>query len=94
MPNIYHGIFCKMIDLPSTHPHVHEYLADGNFSTKIGKYNPFDYIPMDQRIEEIIYKDTQTPGGTKGFSTKKVLYQAITLQLITELLALDNSDTQ
>ena len=26
---------------------------------------------MDQRIEEIIYKDTQTPGGTKGFSTKK-----------------------
>ena len=71
MPNIYHGIFCKMIDLPSTHPDVHEYLADGNFSTQIGKYNPFDYIPMDQRIEEIIYKDTQTPGGTKGFSTKR-----------------------
>ena len=25
---------------------------------------------MDQTIEETVYKDTQTPGGTKGFSLK------------------------
>ena len=49
---------------------------------------------MDQKIEETINKDTQTPGGTKGFSTKKrVLYQSIILQPITEHLALHNSDT-
>ena len=26
---------------------------------------------MDQTIEETINKDTQTPGGTKGFSTRE-----------------------
>ena len=26
---------------------------------------------MDQTIEETINKETQTPGGTRGFSTKK-----------------------
>ena len=81
----------KMINLPTTHPDVHEYLADGNFSTQIGNDNPFGCIPMDQTIEETINKDTQTPGGTKGFSTKKVLCQGIILQPITEHLALGNS---
>ena len=60
-----------MINLPTTHPDVHEYLADGNFSTQTGNDNPFGCIPMNQTIEETINKDTQTPGGTKGFSTKK-----------------------
>lgn len=31
---------------------------------KIGK------IPVDQACEETVNKDTQTPGGTKGFSLK------------------------
>ena len=48
---------------------------------------------MDQTIEETINKDTETPAGTKGFSTKKVLRQGIILQPITEHLALDKSDT-
>ena len=61
--------FVQMINLPATQPDVHEYLADGNFST--GKDNPFGCILMDQTIEKTINKDTQTPGGTKGFSTKK-----------------------
>ena len=38
---------------------------------KIGEDNPFGCIPMDQTIEETINKNTQTLGGTKGFSTKK-----------------------
>ena len=60
-----------MINLPTTHPDVHEYLADGDFSTQIRDDNPFGCIPMDQTIEETINRDTQTPGGIKGFSTKK-----------------------
>ena len=61
----------QMINLPTTNPDIHEYLADGNFSTQIGNGNPFGCIPMDQTIDETINKDIQTPGGTKGFSTKK-----------------------
>ena len=61
----------QMLNLPNTHPDLHKYLIDGGFSTKIGENNPFGCIPMDQTIEETINKDTQTAGGTKGFSTKK-----------------------
>ena len=31
----------QMINLPATHPDVHEYLAYGNFSTQVGNDNPF-----------------------------------------------------
>ena len=72
-----------MIDLPNTYSEVQKYLAECGFSTQIGEDNPFGCIPMDQTIEETINKDTQTPGGTKGFSTKKVLSQNIILQRIT-----------
>ena len=73
----------------------HEYLANENFSTQIGNDNPFGCIPVDQTIEETINKgtQTQTPGGTKKFSTKKVPCQGIVIQPITEHLTLDNSDT-
>ena len=47
-----------MINLPTTHPDVHEYLADRNFSTQIGNDNPVSCPPMDQTIEETISKDT------------------------------------
>ena len=82
-----------MINLPTTFPDDHEYLAYRNFSTQVGNDNSFDCIPMDQTIEKIINKDNQTPGGTKGFSTKKGTCRGITLQQITENLSLDNSDT-
>lgn len=32
--------------------------------------NAFGRIPVDQTLEETVNKDTQTPGGTKGFSLK------------------------
>ena len=32
--------------------------------------NPFGKIPIDQTKEETANRDTQTPGGTKGFSLK------------------------
>lgn len=36
----------------------------------MGRQNPFGRIPVDQTIEETVNKETQTPGGTKGFSLK------------------------
>ncbi len=51
--------------------HVHTQFMQGQgFSVQLGKSNPFGRIPVDQTIEETINKDTQTPGGTKGFSLK------------------------
>uniref|UniRef100_H3B9B3 Uncharacterized protein n=1 Tax=Latimeria chalumnae TaxID=7897 RepID=H3B9B3_LATCH len=35
-----------------------------------GDHNTFRRIPVDQAIEETVNKDTQTAGGTKGFSLK------------------------
>ena len=32
--------------------------------------NPFGKVPVDQAFEETVNKDTQTAGGTKGFSFK------------------------
>ena len=37
---------------------------------QIGDDNPFRRIPADQTCEETVNKDTQTPGGTRGFSLK------------------------
>ena len=82
-----------MINLPTIHPDVHEYLADRNFSTEIANSNLFGFNTVDQTIEETINKDTQTPSGTKGFRTKKVLGQGIILQPITQHFELENSDT-
>ena len=44
---------------------------NGGFSIQRGCRNPFGKIPADQAIEETINKDTQTAGGTKGFSPKR-----------------------
>ena len=52
------------------HPDVYVQLESGGFSVQLGRRNPFGRIPVDQAIEETVNKDTQTPGGTKGFSLK------------------------
>ena len=62
--------YAEMSQLPSNHPDVHEEFMRGSFSVQLGSVNPFGRIPVDQTIEETINKDTQTPGGTKGFSLK------------------------
>ena len=61
----------NMTSLSTTHPDVDEYLKAGGFSTQMSDRNTFGRIPMDQTIEETVNKDTQTPGGTKGFSLRK-----------------------
>ena len=60
----------QMSQLPTTHPDVHAEFMVGKFSEQLGSVNPFGSIPVDQTIEETVNKDTQTAGGTKGFSLK------------------------
>ena len=60
----------NMQSLESSHPEISQYLNNGGFSVQLSSNNPFGKIAMDQTIEETVNKDTQTPGGTKGFSLK------------------------
>lgn len=63
--SVYYG---DMMNLPNDHPEVHEFMQNGGFSVQMSKDNTFGRIPVDQTLEETVNKDTQTPGGTKGFS--------------------------
>ena len=62
--------YAQMLELPTNHPHVHAEFMKGMFSVQLGDTNTFGRIPVDQTIEVTINKDTQTSGGTKGFSLK------------------------
>ena len=62
--------YAEMSRLSIDHPDVHVQLENGGCSVQLGRQNPFGRIPVDQTIEETVNKDTQTPGGTKGFSLK------------------------
>ena len=44
--------------------------------------NPFGRVPVDQTCEETVNKDTQTSGGTKGFSLR--LYAVSKFDLVAE----------
>ena len=59
-----------MSRLEVVHPDVYAHFVEGGFSVQLGESNPFGKIPVDQTIEETVNKDTQTAGGTKGFSLK------------------------
>ena len=45
-------------------------MRNGGFSVQLSNENTFGRIPVDQTLEETVNRDTQTPGGTKGFSLK------------------------
>ena len=60
--------YTQMTRLELDHPETYDHLKNGGFSVQIGSSNPFGRIPVDQTIEETANKDTQTSGGTKGFS--------------------------
>ena len=57
----------QMLSLQTEHQ---ETLQNGGLSVQLGQSNPFGRISVDQTIEETVNKDTQTEGGTKGFSLK------------------------
>lgn len=63
--------FATMSRLPVDHPEVYQHFMQGGFSVQLGGENPFGRIPVDQTIEETVNRDTQTAGGTKGFSLKR-----------------------
>ena len=49
--------------------------------------NPFGRIPVDQTIEETANKDTQTAGGTRGFSLKPATVRRYYMYLTAEFRA-------
>lgn len=80
--------YSEMSRLSTTHPDVYSEFMRGGFSVQLGPTSPFGRIPVDQTIEETINKDTQTPGGTKGFSLKPgvVAKHYLTAEYRTEYL--------
>ena len=62
--------YAEMKSLETHNQDIHNYLTAGGFTVQLRADNPFGRIPVDQTIEETINKDTQTAGGTKGFSLK------------------------
>ena len=41
------------------------------FSVQFGSQHPFDRIPVDQTMDDIVNPDTQTAEATKGFGLKR-----------------------
>ncbi|PIK43758.1 hypothetical protein BSL78_19393 [Apostichopus japonicus] len=69
----HYGVICHLFsndEMPVDNPEVYDYFMKGGFSVQIGSTNPFGRIPVDQTTEETVNKDTETSGGTKGFSLK------------------------
>ncbi|KAI0234733.1 hypothetical protein LSAT2_014947, partial [Lamellibrachia satsuma] len=59
-----------MISLSEGNPDVFEHYQKGVFSLQIADHNLIGRIPFGQTIDETVNKDTQTVGGTNGFSLK------------------------
>ena len=49
-------------------PYINDHMEKREFSVQIGSSNVFGRIPVNQAVQEIVNEDTQTAGGTKGFS--------------------------
>ena len=86
--------------LEDEHPHVFTHLKSGGFAVQLGEDNPFGKIPVDHACEETVNKDTQTPGGTKGFSLKPkavnkyylvAQYRSIFIRNLKDMLDLSKS---
>ena len=60
--------FATMCRLNMDYPDMYQHFMQGGILVQIDSSNPIDKIPCDQTIKETINKDTQTAGGTKGFS--------------------------
>ena len=89
-----------MSHLPEEHPDAFKYVSSGGLSVQLGTSNPFGRVPVDQTCEETIKKDTQTSGGTKGFSlnpnavSKYYLaaeYRSTFLRQLRDMLHMDSS---
>ena len=92
----------EMSHLEDDHPNILEYFKSGGFAVQIGEVNTFGRIPVDQTCEETVNKDTQTPGGTKGFSLKPravskyyltAEYRSIFMRQLKDILHLNSSSS-
>ena len=93
----------EMSHLSETHPDVYEYLKAGGFSVQIGEHISFRRVPVGQICEETVNRDTQTAGGTKGFSLKAEAvskyylvaeYRSIFLKQLRDMLDLGKSSSE
>ena len=60
----------EMLTLETSHPEIYQKFKKGNFSVQLSETNPFGRCEANKVIETTINKDTKTPGGLTGFSTK------------------------
>ena len=97
------AVLSEMTLLEETHPEAHEFPKSGGFSVQIGDQNLFERVPVDQTCEETVNKDTQTAGGTKGFSLKAGAvskyyivseFCSIFLKQLREMLNLSKSNSE
>jgi len=63
--------YVQMTQLENTCPDLHDHFLHGGFSVQLQQVNPFAKIAIDQTVEETVNKDTQTSGGTRGFSLRQ-----------------------
>jgi len=94
--------YCQMTTLQETHSNVYDHFQhNGGFSVQLGDHNPFGRIAMDQTIEETVNKDTQTAGGTKGFSLRagavskyyiNAEYRSLCLKQLRNMTQVGNSE--
>ena len=66
----WHLWLSEMLTLETSHPEVFQEFKKGNFSVQLSETNPFGTCEPDRLIETTTNKDTKTPGGLTGFSTK------------------------
>ena len=62
--------YAQMSRLQETSPVLPDHIINGGFSVQLKNEHPFARISVDQTTEETVNKDTQTAGGTRGFSLK------------------------
>ena len=68
-----------MLNLPTTHPEIHDFFSRGHFAVQLSHNNPFGKNDADKTIENTINKDTKTPGGINRFSLNDNAVQRWTL---------------
>ena len=62
--------YAQMTHLKEDCPDLYHHFQNGGFSVQLSSTNPFARIAVDQTTEETVNIDTQTAGGTHGFSLK------------------------
>ena len=89
-----------MSHLPEEHPDAFKYISSGRLSVQLSNSNSFGRVPVDQTCEETVNKDSQTSGGTNGFSLKPnavnkyylvAEYRSTFLRQLKDMLHINNS---